>query len=113
MQKDLVKFFLPETSLELKNAGADLHNCVYSYAGRMVSGKLQIVLVADDKGRLAACLEIQNDILVQAKLRYNRPVRENSAINAEVVEWAERTGLKIGTSDVRKKYLPAIVSAAV
>lgn len=111
MQKDSIRFFLPEKSTELSAAGKDLHNCVGSYVGRMAANQLQIVLVADDTGKLIACMEIKNGSLVQAKLKYNKPVALNAKINAEVTQWAEKTGIEIRTPDVRRIYLPAVVAA--
>ena len=104
MQRDRLSFFLPKESMELLEAGQALHNCVASYGKAMGSKDLWIVLVADDNGRLAACLEIKKDKLVQAKLDCNKPVHANPALNAEVLAWAEAAGVKIATKDVR---LPA------
>lgn len=111
MQKDSIRFFLPAKSTELSAAGRELHNCVGSYTERMAANTTQVVLVADDNGKLAACLEIVNETLVQAKLKYNKPVAKNAKINAEVTDWAEKVGITIQTSDVRKIYLPAVVAA--
>lgn len=111
MQKDSVRFFLPEKSIELSAAGKELHNCVGTYEIRMAENRLQIVFVADDNGKLVACLEVKNNELVQAKLKYNKPVSRDAKINAEVTEWAEKAGIKIKTSDVRTIYLPAVVAA--
>lgn len=111
MQKNSIRFFLPEKSTELSMAGKELHNCVGTYSKDMAANKLQIVLVADDNGKLVACLEIKHDILVQAKLKCNQPVAKDAKINAEVVDWAEKAGIEINTDDVRKFYLPAVVAA--
>ena len=62
MQKDRMKFFLPKESLELLEAGTELHNCVASYGSDMKDNSKWIVLVADDKGKLAACLEVREEI---------------------------------------------------
>lgn len=111
MQKDSIRFFLPDKSTELSTAGKELHNCVGTYVMDMAANKLQIVLVADDNGKLVACLEIKNDTLVQAKLKFNQPVAKDAKINAEVIDWAKNAGIYINTDDVRKFYLPAVVTA--
>ncbi|GAB4272086.1 PcfJ domain-containing protein [Thermincola ferriacetica] len=100
MQKDRLKFFLPKESMQLLEAGHELHNCVASYGPAMKDNKKWIVLVADDKGKLAACLEIRGKELVQAKVDRNKPVSTDPKLNAEVVDWAQKAGLKINTSDV-------------
>ncbi|AEG59356.1 PcfJ domain-containing protein [Desulforamulus ruminis] len=100
MQKDKIKFFMPKESLELLEAGAELHNCVASYGKAMKDNTQWIVLVADDKGKLAACLEIRGKALVQAKLDKNIPVARDAKLNNEVLAWAKNAGLEIKTEDV-------------
>ena len=102
MQKDRLKFFLPSTHYQLRDAGKELHNCVGSYAARVASGEEYIVLTADDKGKLLVCMEVKNSRIVQAKLYGNKPVYSDDALNAEVIEWAKATGLKIDTYDIRQ-----------
>jgi hypothetical protein len=101
MQSNRLKFFLPKESIELLEAGAELHNCVASYGTAMKDNSKWIVLVADDGGRLAACLEIQGKALVQAKMDKNKPVAIDSKLNAEVVVWAKEANLEIKTRDVK------------
>ena len=100
MQRDKLKFFLPKESMELLEAGAELHNCIGSYGHAMKDHKKWIVLIADDKGKLAACLEVVSTVLVQAKLINNRPVSNDAKLNAEVVAWTNDANLNIDTEDV-------------
>ncbi len=100
MQKDRLKFFLPKESMQLLEAGMELHNCVASYGRDMKDNKKWIVLVADDNGRLAACLEVQGKELKQAKIDRNKPVSVDSKLNAEILSWAKNSGIEIKTSDV-------------
>lgn len=102
MQMDQLRFYLPEHSKELMQIGDALHNCVRTYDERMLAGQSYIVPVTDDKGKLVACLEVKKNKLVQAKLKYNRPVRDDAGLNREVLAWAEKAGLKVETSDVRE-----------
>ena len=67
----------------------------------MTSGECNIVFMADAKGKLTACLEVRRGALVQAKLKHNKPVSANAAINRAVQEWADKAHLKIKTADVR------------
>ena len=100
MQMDSLKFFLPEHTKELIRASNELHNCVRTYDGKVASGECNIVFMADDKGKLTACLEVRHGALVQAKLKHNKPVAANAAVNKAVQEWAKKAKLKIKTRDV-------------
>lgn len=114
MQTERLKFFLPNESMELLEAGHQLHNCIASYVPAMFERIKYIVLIADDKGKLAACLEIRDEEMVQAKIDGNKPVSLNVKLNAEVIAWAKAACLKINTSDVKvpsKKKTKVKVSA--
>lgn len=101
MQKDTIKFFVPDTAYKLKAAGKELHNCVGSYADSVLEGECCIVLVADDLGKLKVCLEIADGEIRQAKLVNNRPVSNDKVLNAEVLKWAKEAKLTIATQDVK------------
>jgi hypothetical protein len=101
MQTGRLSFFLPEESMQLLIAGHELHNCVASYGAAMKNNQKWIVLVADDKGKLAACLEIKEKELVQAKLDRNKPVSSNVELNKAIVAWAKEAKIKINTSDIK------------
>ncbi len=101
MQKDQMKFFLPETYYQLRAAGKELHNCVGGeYPARMKKGNCCIVLVADDNGKLKICIELVKDEIVQAKLINNKPVRENPTLNKMMNTWAKEKKLVIATNDI-------------
>lgn len=102
MQKHRLEFFLPKESMELLIAGHELHNCVASYGQAMKDNKKWIVLVADDKGKLAACLEIKENEIVQAKLDRNKPVAQNAELNSAILEWAKGANIQINTSDIKR-----------
>ncbi len=101
MQTDRLKFFLPKESVELLQAGTSLHNCVASYGRDMKDNSRWVVLVADDKGKLAACLEVRGKEVVQAKIDRNKPVREDPKLHAEVLAWAKEAKLEIKTTDLK------------
>lgn len=100
MQKDRLKFFLPETAHELRMVGNKLHNCVGSYAERALAGKCTIAVMTDDEGKLLVCIEVADGEIRQAKLNQNRPVAKNPELNAAVIEWANEAKLKINTCDI-------------
>lgn len=100
MQRDRLKFFLPKESIQLLEAGHRLHNCVGSYWEDMHKNRLQIVLVADNIGKLIACLEIKGKTIVQARLDRNVEVKKNPEVNQAILEWARKAQLTIKTSDI-------------
>ena len=102
MQKDKIRFFLPNDSYELKDAGTELHNCVGGYTNKINEGVSCVVLVSDDKGKLVVCIELQQNKLVQAKLACNKPVFTNARLQAEVFEWCKKCRIDICTGDVKQ-----------
>lgn len=102
MQKDKIRFFLPNDSYELKDAGTELHNCVGGYTDKINKGTSCVVLVSDDKGKLVVCIELHQNKLVQAKLACNEPVFTNTKLQAEVLDWCKKCSIAICTSDVRQ-----------
>ncbi|WP_049755863.1 PcfJ domain-containing protein [Desulforamulus reducens] len=101
MQNEKLKFFLPKESMELLKAGVELHNCVASYSRAMQDNSKWVVLVANDKGKLVACLEVQGRRLIQAKIDKNKPVSSDNKLNAEVISWAKEANLEIKTNDLK------------
>ena len=101
MQKDSLKFYLPETYHQLHAAGKELHNCVGGgYPERMKEGKLCIVLVSDDRGKLKVCIELKGSHIVQAKLFNNQPVWKNPVLLDTVREWAKDKNLVLNSDDL-------------
>ena len=103
MQTDRLKFFMPKESMELLVAGHELNNCVASYGQAMKDNSKWIVLVADDNGKLAVCLEIKGNEVIQAKTNRNKPVSNDDKLNSDVVAWAKEANLEIKTSDIKVK----------
>ena len=101
-----LKTFLPKHSHELDRASAEFHNCVKTYSRRVLAKECNIILMTDDKGKLLACLEVRDSALVQAKLRYNKPVALDGAVNSAVYDWCQRAGLEVKTQDVREPRWP-------
>ena len=113
MQMERIRFILPERSQELYDAGDALHNCVGSYADRVREGKTHIVLMADDRGKLTACIEVKDGTIRQAKLDCNRSVAQKTAINNEIVAWAQRVGLRYDTCpDIKPPTSASTATAA-
>lgn len=100
MQADQVKFYLPEHSSELMKGGKLMHNCVGTYGRRVANGECNIVYMTDDNGKLTACLEVRDNSLVQAKLKYNKPVSLDPVINDAIIDWCKKAKLTVDTEDV-------------
>ena len=94
------KFFLPETNKDLDYTSDIMHNCVRTYAKDIQLQKCNVVYMTDDNGKLVACIEVRGDAIVQAKLKYNKPVKNSAEVNANIIEWAKAVNLKIDTRDI-------------
>ena len=94
------KFFLPETNKDLNYTSDIMHNCVRTYADRIQLQECNVVYMTDDNGKLVACIEVRGDAIVQAKLKYNKPVKNSAEVNANIIEWAKAVNLKIDTRDI-------------
>ena len=105
MQVESFQFMLPERRHELFNWGDSLNICVGSvsaYGENMAKGKTLLIGVADDKGKLCACLEIDQAkrSIVQAKRKGNKPVSSDTVVNQAVLDWATKSEFLISTKDV-------------
>lgn len=103
-----------ERNSELKFWATSLSNCAAGYKN-IIGEKRQLVGISDDRGKPVALLEINGTSITQAKLFDNDPVYYKENINAIVLEFAEKCGLKIRTRDVLKpgdeKQLPVTAIA--
>lgn len=90
-----------ERNSELKFWATSLSNCAAGYKN-IIGEKRQLVGISDDRGKPVALLEINGTSITQAKLFDNDPVYYKENINAIVLEFAEKCGLKIRTRDVLK-----------
>lgn len=94
------RFFLPETNKDLIYTSKLMHNCVRTYTDSIQSQHCNIVYYTDDTGKLLACIEVRGEAVVQAKLKYNKHVAEDPAINQAILDWAKAKDLKIATADI-------------
>lgn len=90
-----------ERNSELKFWATSLSNCAAGYKN-IIGEKRQLVGISDDRGKPVALLDINGTSITQAKLFDNDPVYYKENINAVVLEFAEKCGLKIRTKDVLK-----------
>lgn len=106
---DCMRFYLPTHTRELRAAGEELHNCVGGYGDRILRNRCNVVFMTDDSGKPLACLEVANGCLIQAKLKFNRPVSKDARANGAVIDWCKATGIEIATHDVRELRLPMVI----
>ena len=91
------------TIYEMKAIGDQMNICVGSYMEYQFNNKLEIAVVEDSENNYVACLEILNQKLVQAKLKYNSPLHSNTTIQNIVLSWCRLNNFKVKTRDVKDK----------
>ena len=90
---------VPLSANELLAVGNELHNCVGTYADKVLAHERWICVIA--KGtELIACLEIEENCLVQAKLKYNKSVKEDTEINDIILKWCKEARILVSTKDI-------------
>lgn len=103
-----LQFFVPRTGAELVKISDSLKNCVRTYRDKVLSRDCAIVAVADDSGKLLACLELSKskvtsmsfNMLVQAKLFANAAVSKNEVVNGAIMQWAKEHRIIPRTTDI-------------
>lgn len=90
----------PFSAAELYGVGAKTRTCVASYAQSYFLEELDIALVVDEADEYIGIIEIQENTVVQAKLKFNKPILNNPQVHAVVTQWAALKGYKIGSSDL-------------
>ena len=94
------RFFLPETNKDLSYTSEIMHNCVRTYEENIMRQRCNIVYYTDDNGKLLACIEVKGNAIVQAKLKFNKHVRNNPEINRIIRNWTKEKGLRVETYDI-------------
>ena len=96
---DGYEFFLPKDTNELKHIGFKMHNCVGSYADRVLKKEVTIVGVKD-KEDYVICIEASGDLknIYQAKMDYNKRVKGDLAHT--INKWLEKHDLKDRSKDI-------------
>lgn len=103
---DGYEFSLPKETHELVDVGAQLHNCVASYANRVLGGNVAIITVKKDN-KLIACIEVvpkfkagRFNEIHQAKTFGNKSASKDPALNNAIIDWADKSKLFIHCHDV-------------
>lgn len=94
----------PVTAYELMEVGTQMRHCVASYAGRFFYRQIEIALLTDREGEYLVCLEIYDGKVVQAKMKFNKPVCQNDEYLDIVMDFIAFNDLEAATSDIESNY---------
>jgi hypothetical protein len=90
----------PYTASELAYVGTEMKHCVASYTKRFYYRNIDIALLTNKDGAYLVCLEIKDNKVVQAKMKFNQPVRANDQYHSLVMDFIALNGFKVATSDI-------------
>lgn len=94
-------FRSPITVNELETVSSKLNICVRAYQKDFFLRTLDIVLVVDkDSDEYVGCIELKYNNVVQAKLKYNRLLREDESVLNATNIWISTNNLEINTKDL-------------
>ena len=94
-------FRSPITVNELETVSSKLNICVRAYQKEFFLRTLDIVLVVDkDSNEYVGCIELRSNNVAQAKLKYNRLLREDESILNATNTWISTNNLEINTKDL-------------
>lgn len=97
-QIQVFSFYCIQKGSELKETAIQLKNCSAGYKNR-INENLQLVKVVQGD-KIKALLEIENDMLTQAKMFANHPVQDDENINLACVLYAKQLDLQCKTVDI-------------
>lgn len=99
-ETDTYIFRSPKTANELSEVGQSLNICVGSYRPQFFSKILDIVLITDKEDKYVGCIEVKDNLVVQAKLKFNRPVEGNKDIFNDTKAWMQSNNLTAHCNDL-------------
>lgn len=94
----------PFTASELMDVGSQMRHCVAAYADRFYYRQIEIAVLTDTDGEYLVCLEIYGNSVVQAKMKFNKPVSQNKEYLAVVMDFITLNNLKAATADIDGRY---------
>lgn len=92
----------PNTAAELMEVGTQMRHCVAAYAKQFFYRQIEIALLTDRAGEYLVCLEVYGNKVVQAKMKFNKPVFENEEYLKLVMDFIELNELKAACYDMGK-----------
>lgn len=91
-------FIYPNTTQEIKDESTQMNNCVSSYIQRVIDGNCHILFLRhkDSSDKSLVTIEVRNDIIVQAKRKFNYPVtkEEQEIIDKWNLWWSNKINNK-------------------
>jgi len=96
----------PINTAELVEVGKQMNHCVGTYLRRHHARDCEILLVKNGDKTNVCCLELrksndlQSYVLTQAKMRFNRPAKNDPIINQVVLKWLEQNNISHATHDI-------------
>lgn len=90
----------PYTAYELISIGEKMRHCVASYAQSFYYRSIEIAVLTDIYDEYLVCLEIKDNYVVQAKMRFNAPVRDNLEYLEIVMQFMALNNLAVATFDI-------------
>lgn len=87
---DGYSFIYPKSIQEIKDEAVAQHNCVASYISRVIDGQCHILFLRNAKTpeQSLCTIEVRDNRIVQAKLRFNDPV--TTEIQNVIDKWNQR-----------------------
>lgn len=92
----------PYTAAELMDVGTQMRHCVASYANKFFYRQVEIALLTDSAGEYLVCIEIHNGYVLQAKMKFNKPVSGNELYLGMVMDFIELNNLKSDSYDINQ-----------
>lgn len=89
----------PYTASELITVGISMSNCVAVYIGRFYYRQIDILLLTDKAGAYLGCIEVFDNHVVQAKLKYDKRLCSNADYLKLVVDYMAQNNLKASSLD--------------
>ena len=102
-----LNFKIAKDSIELITVGTLMNICVGSYKNKVKDGESRIVIAYDKENKPIICIELTPNYhqIVQAKLKFNRGIKEDTDEYKAITEWIEKNNLYVNTySDIPKEY---------
>lgn len=99
----------PYTAYELMDVGAQMRHCVSSYAESFYYRIIEIALLTNEGGDYLVCLEIKNNAVIQAKMRFNEPVKNNPEYLVVVEAFMALNDLHASTADIDLSSVNGVV----
>lgn len=94
----------PYTAAELVKVGSAMSHCVAIYIEKFYYRQIDILLLTSTDDKYLACIEVFNGHVIQAKLKYDKRLHNNTKYLAVVMDYVRKHNLKPSTIDLGDDY---------